>query len=115
MKYLSVLGLILLTTVCTGCMFHYETTGGGEDEGDMGSHHVVVRPGANMVSSSSSSGGGSESHTFQCGGTNIEIRDEELTVNGVPYGMLSPGEEILVDHGEVFVGGVKREVVSSSP
>jgi len=114
MKFFSVLGLILLTTTL-GCMFQYETTGGSEDETDMGSHHVVVRPGSNMTSSMSSSGGGSESHRFECGGTNIEIRNEELTVNGVPYGTLSPGEEILVDHGEVFVAGVKREVVSSSP
>lgn len=80
-----------------------------KNETDMGSHHVVVKPGSTFTSSSSSSGGDTETYQYSCGEVSIEIKNEELIVNNTRYGELTPGVDILVDHGVVFVGGEKRE------
>jgi hypothetical protein len=33
----------------------------------------------------------------------VVIRAEQLTVNGVPYGRLHPGDAVIVDHGRVSI------------
>lgn len=38
-----------------------------------------------------------------CRDADILIRAEQLTVNGTPYGPLSPGARVLVDHGRVSI------------
>lgn len=80
-----------------------------KDETDMGSHHVVVKPGATFTSSSSSAGGDQTEHHYTCGDVNIAIRNEELIVNSKTYGPLKPNDSILIDHGTVYVRDRKVE------
>ena len=74
-----------------------------KSETDMGSHHVVVKPGATFTSSSSSKGRNVTDHRYTCGDVTVTIRNEELTVNDRTYGLLKPNDSILVDHGTVYV------------
>ena len=80
-----------------------------KNETDMGSHHVVVKPGATFTSSSSSAGGSQTEYHYTCGDVNIAIRNEELIVNGKTYGPLKPNDSILIDHGTVYVRNRKVE------
>ena len=77
-----------------------------KSETDMGSHHVVVKPGSTFTTSASSSGDGDETYEYSCGEVSITIRNEELLVNNVKYGKLNAGDPILVDNGKVFVADV---------
>ena len=38
-----------------------------------------------------------------CRDADVLIRDGQLTVNGTPYGPLSPGARVVVDHGRVSI------------
>ncbi|MDB4671091.1 hypothetical protein OAF34_03060 [Pirellulaceae bacterium] len=110
MKFSRLTGLILAIAVI-GCSVEVEIN--ENDETDMGSHHVVIKPGSTFTSSSSSfkvdSKGDSKTYRYSCGDVTLEINNEELIVNNSRYGKLSPGVDILVDHGIVSVGGEKRE------
>jgi len=106
MKFSRLTGLILAIAVI-GCSVEVEIN--KKDETDMGSHHVVIKPGSTFTSSSSSFKGDSKTYLYSCGDVTLEINNEELIVNNSRYGKLSPGVDILVDHGIVSVGGEKRE------
>ncbi|MDG2468895.1 MAG: hypothetical protein P8M80_06425 [Pirellulaceae bacterium] len=106
MKFSRLTGLILAIAVI-GCSVEVEIN--KKDETDMGSHHVVIKPGSTFTSSSSSFKGDSKTYRYSCGDVTLEINNEELIVNNSRYGKLSPGVDILVDHGIVSVGGEKRE------
>lgn len=106
MKTHVAVGLIL-SLALAGCSVQVKVN--EKDETDMGSHHVVVKPGSTFTRSSSSSGGGTDTYQYSCGDVSIEIKNEELIVNNVRYGELTSGVDILIDHGVVFVGGEKRE------
>ena len=112
MKISSVAGLLVAVSVA-GCSVQVKMN--EKNETDLGSHHVVVKPGSTFTSSSSSSGGDSETYQYKCGEVSIEIRNEELIVNNIRYGQLASGAGILVDHGTVFVGGDKREGTAMTP
>lgn len=112
MKSLVVAGLILLVTL-VGCSVQFRVK--ETNQTDLGSHHVVVKPGSTFTTSSSSTGGESAIYQYTCGDTSIEIRNEELIVNNARYGQLPPGADVLVDHGEVFVAGEKRAGTPVSP
>ncbi len=43
-----------------------------------------------------------------CRNAVILIEGDQLSVNGVSYGAVAPGDEILVDHGAVYVNGQPR-------
>jgi len=103
---------VLLARMLVGCSVRVEFN--EKDERDLGTHHVVVKPGSTLKSTSSSTGGGKESYSYSCGGTFIRIQDEELIVNNMRYGTVKAGEGILVDHGKVFVAGQQREGVPLS-
>jgi hypothetical protein len=45
-----------------------------------------------------------------CTGADIMVEGSALKVNGSPYGSLQPGDTVLVDHGQVFINGVKASV-----
>ena len=79
-----------------------------QSETDMGTHHVVVKPGSTLTTSSSATWDEGMNYQFSCGDTSISIRNEELIVNDLSYGQLQPGEEVLVDHGKVYVDGKQR-------
>ena len=99
---------VVVVTLAAGCLFEVKMNE-EKNETDMGSHHVVVKPGSNFTSSSSSSGGDTETYQFSCGEISVTIRNEELTVNDVQYGKLETGESVLVDHGKVFVADQQRQ------
>ncbi len=100
------LGVIVFTTLA-GCSVQFNVN--KEEVTDMGTHHVIVRPGCSFTSSSSSSGGGSETYRFSCGEISVTIQNEELIVNNVKYGVLKSGERILIDNGKVFVADQERQ------
>ena len=84
----------------------------------LGSHLVSIRPDCDSASSGSltqsQKDGTSKivSYEFTCGDTKVEIRDNNLTVNGKSYGTLNEGDLIAVDYGKVRVN---REVRSEVP
>lgn len=110
MRTYRVVGLVVALAL-SGCSFKVNE----KSETNMGSHHVVVKPGSTFTSNSSSSGGGNESYQYTSGDVSVEIRNEKLIVNNVRYGELKPGETVLVDHGAVLVTGQKREGTPMTP
>jgi hypothetical protein len=80
-----------------------------KNETDMGSHHVVIKPGSTFTSSSTSSGGDTEIYQYSCGDVSVTIRNDELIVNNVKYGTLSAGDPVLIDNGKVFVANQERQ------
>ena len=46
-----------------------------------------------------------------CSDAIIVIAGDQLTVNGVGYGAIAPGDDILVDHGDVYVNGQPRTTI----
>ena len=98
---------IVLVSAILGCSVRMKTN--EKSETDMGSHHVVVKPGRTFTSSSSSSGGGNTTYEYSCGDVSITIRNEELIVNNVTYGQLNAGDPVSVDNRKVFVAGQPRE------
>lgn len=101
-------GLMLLVAVSmlSGCSFNVSVN--AESDTDMGSHHVVVKPGSAMTSSSSATFGDDATYTFNCGKVTVKIENEALMVNELSYGMLEVGQTVEVDHGKVFVAGQER-------
>lgn len=101
-------GLMLLVAVSMlpGCSFNVSVN--AESETDMGSHHVVVKPGSAMTSSTSATFGDDATYTFSCGKVTVKIENEILVVNDLSYGMLEEGQSIEIDHGKVFVAGQER-------
>jgi len=113
-------GLALIGTLAS-CSVQVDVN--KQSETDMGSHHVVVMPGSTFTHSSSSSGGGGARYEYSCGDVTVQIHNEELIVNNAKYGKLKPGDNILIDHGQVFVANQERkaspmseeEILASTP
>jgi len=109
-KRIKAIVALLLALLMVSCSVRVNTN--SKSETDMGSHHVVVQPGSAGTSSSSMVGGDRAEYEFTCGDVTVAIRNEELFVNDKSYGMLNPGEDVLIDHGKVIVGGQEREAAS---
>lgn len=92
-----------------GCKCDVSLNKNKKSETDMGTHHVVVKPGATFTSSSSMTGGDQSRYTFKCGDVAVAILDEQLIVNGKTYGVLKENDSILIDNGVVHVEGKKVE------
>jgi hypothetical protein len=80
-----------------------------KNETNMGTHHVVVKPGSTFTSSSSSSSGDDETYQFSCGEISVTIQNEDLVVNNVKYGALKTGDAVLIDNGKVSVANEERQ------
>ncbi len=102
----TIIGVIVVT-VLAGCSV--QVNANKEKETDMGTHHVVVKPGSTFTSSSSSSGGDTETYQFSCGEISVTIQNEKLIVNNVRYGILKTGEIVVIDNGKVFVADQERQ------
>ena len=80
----------------------------GRVEAKLGTHTVIVTdcyrtsvPPAQLLKDSAD---GSLFYRFTpCLDADIVIHDERLTVNGRAYENLSPGDTVIVDHGQVLV------------
>ncbi|QDU18027.1 hypothetical protein [Gimesia maris] len=104
--FCSGLMLLVAVSILPGCSFNVSVN--AESETDMGSHHVVVKPGSAMTSSTSATFGDDATYTFECGVVRVKIENEILVVNDLSYGMLEEGQSIEIDHGKVFVAGQER-------
>ena len=108
MKAFEIVLLVLAPlSLAVGCSFKIAVN--EKNETDMGSHHVVVKPGSTFTSSSSSSGGQTETFQYTCGDFSITIQNEELIVNNVSYGKLNPDDSVLIDNGKVLVENQERK------
>jgi len=106
-RLMGILVPVSLALLTVSCSVRVNTN--SKSETDMGSHHVVVQPGSGFTSSSSTTAGDDAEYEFTCGDVTVAIRNEELIVNDKSYGMLNPGDDVLIDHGKVLVGGQERE------
>lgn len=104
--FCSSLLALLAMTLLSGCSFNFSVN--AESDTDLGSHHVVVKPGNSLTSSSSATFGDNATHTFECGDVRVKIENEALFVNDLSYGMLEAGQSIEIDHGKVLVAGKER-------
>lgn len=109
---LSLPAAILLFVSCAtvslqGCSMKFSVN--AKNETDMGSHHVVVKPGAAFTSSSSSKGGNETQYRYTCGDITVTITNEELIVNDKTYGLLKLNDAILIDRGTVYVQNTRVE------
>ena len=96
MKALSLLPLLFLC----GCSSNNNLFL-GEVRATVGSHPVTVTDCYRLkVDPPQSSGNGGYEFT-PCRDAHVTIVNEELTVNGKAYGVLRPGDRVLVDHGVV--------------
>lgn len=85
----------------------------GVVQADMAGHTIVVtdcyRLDAPQAEYMPFDGSGPDTWRFApCRDTEILIDGDQLTVNGVRYGAVAPGDEIVVDHGYVYVNGHLR-------
>ena len=111
MKILTTVGLSLAIAIfLTSCSFDVKVN--EQNETDMGSHHVVVKPGSTFTNSWSSED--SEEYHYSSGDISVTIRNEELVVNRVKYGKLNSGDPISIDNGKVLVANQKRDGVPMS-
>ena len=110
-RLMKVVVVVSLAALMASCSVRVNTTN-PKSETDMGSHHVVVQPGNGFTSSSSTVSGDDAEYEFTSGDVTVVIRNEELIVNGKSYGMLNPGEDVLIDHGKVIVADQEREPAS---
>ncbi len=104
--FCSGLMLLVAVSILPGCSFNVSVN--AESETDMGSHHVVLKPGNALTTSSSATFGDKATHSFECGDVKVKIENEALFVNDLSYGMLEEGQSIEIDHGKVFVAGQER-------
>ena len=73
-------------------------------------HRVIIRPCRESYTRTKLDGPTNSHHIFGCGETvKVEIRNEELTVNGKSYGTLNSQDSIEVKSGKVFIN--KKEAV----
>lgn len=76
----------------------------------LGTHLVRVSP-VGWISGEYTSRSDGDYHSFLCGETKVEIKSEELFVNGKSYGALQPGDMVDVNDGTVTVNATEvREV-----
>ncbi len=102
----TILGAVVVAALA-GCSVQVNVH--EKNETNMGTHHVVVKPGSTFTSSSSSSGGDDETYQFSCGETSVTIQNEDLVVNNVKYGALKTGDSVLIDNGKVSVANEERQ------
>ena len=67
-------------------------------------HEVVIQPCRNSYSKTINDTPTERNHMFGCGDkTKVELKNEELKVNGKYYGTLGRGDNIIVRHDKVFI------------
>ena len=74
----------------------------GRVEASVAGHTVVVTD-CYRTSVPPPQAGPSGARFTPCRDADVLIRAEQLTVNGTPYGPLSPGARVIVDHGRVSI------------
>lgn len=67
-------------------------------------HHIVIRPCRDSYTKTIMDTPTDRNHIFGCGKTvAVQIKNEELTVNGKGYGTLAPGDSVVVKNDKVFI------------
>ena len=103
----TMIARVIVLALVAGCSVQVKMN--EKNETEMGSHHVVVKPGSAFTSSSSASGGDKETYQYSCGEVSVTIQNEELIVGNMKYGRLKTGESVLIDNGKVFVADQERQ------
>jgi hypothetical protein len=75
----------------------------GEVRATVGTHKVMVTDCYRWSVEAPRQTGAASYEYVPCRDARVSIRDEQLTVNGQPYGKLNPRDSVLVDHGVVSV------------
>lgn len=76
-------------------------------------HKVVIRSCRNSYTRTESDTKENSHHIFGCANyVKVEIRNEELTVNGKSYGMLGRGDSVEVKGDKVFINTKEAQVVA---
>lgn len=107
-----VLSLLYVAT-SSGCV-KYERVA---SESRLGSHYVSISPACQNKSTRSRNhqekDGSSRVlfYEFTCGDITVLIRDNMLSVNDKPYGLLNDGDTINIDYGKVRVNSKVRSEV----
>jgi len=78
----------------------------------MGGHEVVISP-CYWPYRKSVESAQEATHQFTCGKTNIEIKNEELFVDGKSRGMLHKGDAVAIVSGKLLINSKQVEEVAS--
>ncbi len=78
----------------------------------MGSHEVVISP-CYWPNRKSVESAQEATHQFTCFKTNIEIKNEELFVDGKSHGTLHKGDAVAIVSGKLLINSKEVEEVAS--
>ncbi|HKS28304.1 MAG TPA: hypothetical protein VJS44_10810 [Pyrinomonadaceae bacterium] len=107
--FISSLFLVLFIQGCSDV----ETMVRNKAETEIDGHQVVIKPCRNSYTRTESDTPKDRQHVFGCGDrTKVEIRNDELTVNGRKYGTLAKGDAIEVKDEKVFINKKEAAVVA---
>jgi hypothetical protein len=94
---------LFLMVFAQGCSSMHEAIW-NKAETTFNGHRLVIRPCRDSHTSTQMDAITDRSYIFTCGKrVKIEIRNEELAVNGKSYGMLGRGDSVEVKHDKVFI------------
>ncbi len=99
--------LLALACVCGACFWSACSRSNnlflGRVEATVGTHQVEVTDCYRMRVPPPEQTGPAEYRFTPCRDADVVIRGDRLTVNGQPYGSLTPRDSVLVDHGVVSI------------
>jgi hypothetical protein len=107
------LALLFLSQGCS-----YQEALRGKHENQVDGHHIVIMKPCGLFTENTTrieNVPGRTKYEYICGETNVSmvLKDNELSVNGQSYGMISEDDSITFDHGKVLISpGEKHDVAS---
>jgi len=108
---------LTLTFMLTACNASMQNALLGVQETSVGEHRIKVtdcyRTDKAQATTRTESPGTIVHRYEPCRDAKIEIRNQELTVNGKPYGKLNKGDAVVVDHGKVLINESERREVAA--
>ena len=105
-----ILSSLLLLLLTQGCSSMNEVVW-NKAETTIDGHHVVIRPCRDSYQRTETDKKTNQHHVFACGDkVKVEIRNDELTINGKSYGKLGGGDSVEVNREKVFIN--KKEAGS---
>lgn len=106
----GIISSLFLVFFMQGCS-EVETLVRNKAETKIDGHRVAIRPCRNSYTRTEADTPKDRQHVFGCGErTKVEIRNEELTVNGRKYGTLAQGDSVEVRDEKVFIN--KKEAAA---
>jgi hypothetical protein len=107
-----ILPAFLLTLFMQGCSEMHEVVW-NKAETVIDGHRLAIRPCRDSYTRTKMDTKTERYHVFACGDkVKIEIRNDELKVNGKSYGMLGSGDSVEVNREKVFINKKEAEAVA---